>query len=138
MPNRELSLVSNEPLRSILITLEPDPSAEPDEVERYSHQLFAELNELDIESLHPAAATDAPPGAKGAEVFELGAWIMALSASGGVFGKVVDALRDWLGRHPPENRIAITIDGDVLELSNVSAREQHELVKAFIRRHSEE
>ncbi len=125
-------------LSSVLITLKPDPEAEPDEVERYSRQLFTELNDLDIESLRPVAAAEAPPGSKGAEVFEFGAWIMALSASGGVFTRVVDVVRDWLGRHPSENRISITIDGDVLELSNATPHEQHDIVKAFIRRHSEE
>lgn len=126
------------PTSTVLITLAPDPDAEPEDVERLSRQVFSMLNGLEIESLEPARSANPPAGSKAGEFFELGSWIMTLSAGGGVFAEVIGALRDWLGRQPPENRITVTIDGNTLELSNASAREQKDLVEAFIRRHSGE
>jgi hypothetical protein len=121
---------------TVRLVVEPDPESDPEVCDRLTRQLRAELSELDVESADLAAGGPAPDHAKAADPVSLGAIVVALSASGGVFTSVVETLRDWLGRHSGRHRIAMTIDGDTIELEQATAAQQDELVLAFIRRHS--
>jgi hypothetical protein len=120
----------------VLLVLEPDPEVDPEAHERLTRQVRAEIAELDIESVSTLAAETAPVGAKGADPVTLGALVVALSASGGVFTALIETLRDWLGRHAGQHRIAVTIDGDTIELERASSAQQRQLVEAYLRRHS--
>jgi hypothetical protein len=122
-------------MMDVLLVLEPDAELDADAGERLTRQLRAELAELDIESIGAPAGRDAPDGAKGADPVTLGAIVMAMSASGGVFNSVVETLRDWLGRHARRHRISVTIDGDTIELERASAEQEQQLVEAYVRRH---
>jgi hypothetical protein len=64
----------------------------------------AELAELDIESVDLVADGIAPDGVKGTDPVTVGAIIVALSASGGVFTALIETLRDWLGRQGRRHR----------------------------------
>jgi hypothetical protein len=123
---------------NLLLVLEPDPGLDPDACERLTRQLRTELVELDVESVVPAMGGTAPDGAKGTDPVTLGAVIVALSASGGVFTGLIETLRDWLGRHAGRHRISVTIDGDTIELERATAGQQRDLVDAYVRRHSVE
>ena len=123
---------------NLLLVLEPDPELDPDACERLTRQLRTELVELDVESVVPAMGGTTPDGAKGTDPVTLGAVIVALSASGGVFTGLIETLRDWLGRHAGRHRISVTIDGDTIELERATAGQQRELVDAYVRRHSVE
>jgi hypothetical protein len=123
-------------LVSLRLVVEPDAELDPEACERLTRQLRGELAELDVESVVLAAGGAAPDGTKAADPVTLGAIIVALSASGGVFTTVVETLRDWLSRHSGRHRIALTIDGDTIELEQATAAQQRELVEAYIRRHS--
>ena len=123
---------------NLLLVLEPDPELDPEACERLTRQLRTELAELDVESVGLAAGGTVPDGAKGTDPVTLGAVIVALSASGGVFTGLMDTLRDWLGRHYGRHRISVTIDGDTIELERASSAQQRELVNAYLRRHSAE
>ncbi len=120
---------------SVQLVLTPDPELDSEAGERLTRQLRAELAELDIESVCLAADGAAPDGAKGTDPVTLGAIIVALGASGGVFTALIETLRDWLGRHSRRHRISVTIDGDTLELERATAGQQRELVDAYLRRH---
>ena len=121
---------------SVLLVLKPDPELEPEAGERLIRQLRAELAVLDIESVGLAGGGPAPDGAKGVDPVTVGAVIVALSASGGVFTTVIETVREWLARHSRAHRISVTIDGDTLELERATAGQQRELVDAYVRRHS--
>ncbi len=123
---------------NLLLVLEPDPELDPEACERLIRQLRTELAELDVESVVPAMGGTAPDGAKGTDPVTLGAVIVALSASGGVFTGLIETLRDWLGRHAGRHRISVTIDGDTIELERATAGQQRDLVDAYVRRHSVE
>ncbi|MDQ3274559.1 MAG: hypothetical protein M3Q39_05885 [Actinomycetota bacterium] len=123
---------------NLLLVLEPDPELDPEASERLTYRLRAELAELDIESVRLAAGGIAPDGAKGTDPVTLGAVIVALSASDGVFTRLIETLRDWLGRHSGRHRISVTIDGDTIELERATAGQQGDLVDAYVRRHSVE
>jgi hypothetical protein len=117
------------------VVLEPDPQTDPEAGERLFRQLRADLRELDVESVSEVLATPAPANAKAGDAVTVGAVIVALSASGGVFTSVIVALQDWLGRHSGRHRISVTVDGDTIELDRASAEQQRALVDAFVRRH---
>jgi hypothetical protein len=123
-------------LLGVLVTVHPDP-AEGDEVaERLGRQLRAELSELDVESVRPAPGAPAPEGAKGADPVTVGAVLVALSASGGVFPAVVETIKDWLARHAARHRVSVTIDGDTLQLEKATEQQRQDVVDAFVRRHT--
>ncbi len=120
---------------SVLLVLTPDPELDSEAGERLTRQLRAELAELDIESADLAAGGIAPDRAKGTDPVTVGAIIVALSASGGVFTTLLETVRDWLSRHGRRHRISVTINGDTLELEQATAGQQQELVDAYLRRH---
>ena len=119
-----------------LLSIASDPELDPDSGERMSRQLRAEIAELDVEWVRPAPAGAVPDGAKGADAVTLGAVVVALSASGGVFTALIETVRDWLGRQSGRHRVSLTIDDDTIELERASTDERRELVDAYIRRHT--
>jgi len=120
---------------AVRLTLESDSQLDPEEYEKVTRQLRAELKDLDVESVRLVATDTAPVGAKGDPV-TIGTLVVALSASGGVFTTLIAVLHDWLRRHSGNHRIRLTIDGDTIEIDRVSAERESKLVDAFVRRHS--
>src|SRR4051812_31078212 len=86
---------ARQPLQ-VLLALEGEPGADPEEIERLSRQLRAELLELDVDRVAAVPAGPSPPGAKG-DAVSVAQWLLTLSATGGVFATVVATVRDWLG-----------------------------------------
>jgi len=120
----------------VLLLIVPDPELDPEAGERLARQLRSEIAELDVESVRPGPGGTVPDDAKGTDPLTLGAVVVALSASGGVFTALVETLRDWLDRSSARHRLLLTIDGDTIELERASAAERRELVDAYIRRHT--
>jgi hypothetical protein len=119
-------------LRDLVLVVELEPEVDPDEVGRSVRQLRAELNDLDVESVVPVTSENAPLGAKGVDSLSLGALLITLTATGGVFTVLIETARDWLGRHAAARRISVTIDGDTIMGSE---QERRALIEAYIRRH---
>ncbi|MET8082095.1 hypothetical protein [Streptomyces sp. NPDC005303] len=120
----------------VLLVIAPDPELDGEAVERPVRQLRAEITGLDVESVRPGPAGMVPDGAKGTDPLTLGAIVVALSASGGVFTALVDTVRDWLARSSARHRVSVTIDGDTIELERASDSERQDLIAAYIRRHT--
>lgn len=123
---------------SVRLSVLPDSENGDEERERLARRLRTELDELEVDSVGWAAEGALPAGAKGADPATLGAIMVSLSASGGVFAIVMEAVRDWLGRQTGQHRVSVTIDGDTIELERATADQQRELVEGFVRRHSVE
>ncbi|MFF3326228.1 hypothetical protein [Streptomyces sp. NPDC002889] len=113
-----------------------DPELDAEALDRLARGLRAEISELEVESVRPAPTGAVPADAKAVDAVTLGAVVVALSASGGVFTALIDTLRDWLGRQSARHRISLTIDGDTIELEHSTAAERQELIEAYIRRHT--
>ena len=120
----------------VLVAVAPDPELDAEAAERAARQLRTEISELDVESVRGVASGAAPAGAKGADAVTVGAVVVALSASGGVFTALVETVRDWLGRSAARHRVSLTIDGDTIDLERATADERRELVEAYVRRHT--
>ena len=121
-------------LRQVVVTLEPEPDAEADEVERLGRQLRAELKQLDVESIKNSLGS-APIGAKG-DYYEWTQLLVTLSSAGSVLPMLIDAIQSWLSSRHRGHRISVTIGGDTIELDGASPEERAELVDAYIARHS--
>ncbi|WP_030610725.1 effector-associated constant component EACC1 [Streptomyces fulvoviolaceus] len=120
----------------VALVVTPDPELDPEAGERVVRRLRAEVAALDVESVRFGAGVPAPPGTKGTDPVTLGAVIVALSASGGVFAALIDTVRDWLGRSSARHRVSVTIDGDTIELDRASDAEREALIDAYVRRHT--
>jgi hypothetical protein len=123
---------------AVLVAVAADSEADATSVERQVSRLRAELAELDVESVATVPGGVVPDGAKGADPVTIGALVVSLSASGGVVVALIETVRDWLGRQTGGHRVALTIDGDTIELDRATRAQQGELVKAFVRRHAGE
>jgi hypothetical protein len=121
----------------VLLVVAPDPELDPEAGERVTRRLRAEIAELDVESVRPGPGVPAPDAAKGGEAVALGAVVVALSASGGVFTALIETVRDWLARSAARHRVSLTIDGDTIELERASDAERRDLIDAYIRRHTD-
>jgi len=121
---------------TVRVMLQCDPELDTEDADRLTRRLRAELDELDVESVDAVPGEDAPPGAKVADPVTVGALIVALSASGGVFPSLIATMRDWLGRQSRVRRVSVTIDGDTIELDWATPAEQRAVVDAYVRRHT--
>jgi hypothetical protein len=126
---------SDSALRDLVVVVESEPDVDPDEVDRSVRQLRAELKDLDVESVTPVTRKIAPLGAKGVDPVSVGALLITLSVSGGVFSVLIETVRDWLARHVAARRISLTINGDTIVLERSSKQERSALIEAYMRRH---
>ncbi|GAA0896066.1 effector-associated constant component EACC1 [Pseudonocardia zijingensis] len=124
----------------VRLELQPDPESSPEERELAVRRLRRELSEIDLDTdldvVRTGGAPAVPPGSKAADPVTIGAIVLAMSASGGVFAAVVETIKDWLNRQADRHRITLTVDGDTIELARATAEERETLVEAFVRRHS--
>jgi hypothetical protein len=110
------------------------PDADAEEVAEATLQLRRELLELDVEAVELPRAGEPPSGSRAVELAALGALAVALAQSQ-LLGAVVAAVRSWLAG-APQRSIKLEFEGDVLELSGVSSKEQRRLTDEWLRRHT--
>jgi hypothetical protein len=122
-------------LQALLLVVESEPDVDQGELDRSVRQLRKEIKDLDIESIVPVSADSVPPRTKGVDSSNLGALLITLSATGGIFAMLIETVRDWLSRHASARRISVTIDDDTITLEKSSTQERNALIDAYIRRH---
>jgi hypothetical protein len=135
MDGRGVDRGSDSALRDLVLVVEPERDVDPDEVDRSVRQLRAEIRDFDVESVATVASDNVVPGAKGVDPSSLGALLITLGATGGVFTVLIEAVRDWLARQAVARRISVTINGDTIVLEKGSVQERSALIDAYIRRH---
>ena len=109
----------------------PDDDAE--RVAEATLQLRRELLDLDVEAVELPSRGEPPPGTRAVELAALGALVVT-AAKSQLLGPVVAAVRVWLGG-APQRTVKLELDGDVLELTGVSSKEQRRLTDEWLRRH---
>jgi len=78
----------------------------------------------------------APEGSKGVPLPAAGTLLVRLTASVPIPTAVVRTLQSWLIRRPGRS-LELTLDGDLLKVTAISADEQRRLIDAWIARHTE-
>jgi hypothetical protein len=115
---------------SIQVGAGPDDDAE--QVAEATLQLRRELLGLDVEAVELPSAGEPPPGTRAVELAALGALIVT-AAKSQLLGPVVAAVRAWLAG-ASQRTVKLELDGDVLELTGVSSKEQRRLTDEWLRR----
>jgi hypothetical protein len=109
------------------------PDADPEEVAEATLQLRRELLDLDVDAVELPRGGEPPPGTRAVELAALGALVVTVSQSP-LLGPVLAAVRSWLAGSP-QRSIKLELDGDTLELSGLSSKEQRRLVDEWLGRH---
>jgi hypothetical protein len=112
-----------------------DGDGEAAELDEAARQLRRELLELDVDEVRPVVSDTPTPGTRAVDAAVLGS--LAITAGREVIGGVVRALMQWIGRRANRS-VKITIGEDSIELSDVSAEDQHRLIESFLARHTAE
>ena len=118
------------------IQLGVGPDSDAEEVAEATLQLRRGLLELDVDAVEVPRAGEAPPGTRAVELAALGALAVTVAKSQ-LLGPVVAAIRAWLAASP-QRSIKLELDGDTLELSGLSSKEQRRLTDEWLRRHAAE
>jgi hypothetical protein len=108
--------------------------ADDEEIAEATLQLRRELLDLEVDAVELPSAGDAPPGTRGVELAALGALLVTVSQSQ-LLTPVVAAIRTWLAGSP-QRSIKLELDGDAIELTGVSSKEQRRLVDEWLQRHT--
>ncbi len=117
---------------AIQVTVGPDGDVE--EIARATAYLRRELLDLDVDAVEMPGAGVPPPGARAVDVAAIGALVVNLADSQ-LLAAVAMAVRSWLAGSPRRS-IKLDLDGDALELTGVSSREQRRLTDEWLARHS--
>ena len=110
------------------------PIIDAEEVAEATLQLRRELLDLDVEAVDLQPGGEAPPGSRAVELAALGALVVTFAQSQ-LLGPVVAAVRSWLAG-APQRSVKLELDGDLLELTGVSSKEQRRLTDEWLRRHT--
>jgi hypothetical protein len=113
-----------------------EAGSDDERLEEMALQLRAELLALEVESVQPAVAGEAPTDSRSALAAVAGALTVSLQPTMATIGGVVTVVREWLRRSGGQRTVRIEIDGDTLELGGASAEVQQKLVDDWIARHS--
>ncbi|MEH1128392.1 hypothetical protein [Micromonospora sp. CPCC 206061] len=123
-------------VRQLNLNLAED-GASAERLDTLTGYLRQELLELDVDDVRRATGGAAPPGTRAVDIVALGGLVVTLGRTAAGLKDVVTAVRRWLSRGDGVRRtVKIEIDGDMLELSEVSAAEQDRLITLFVSRHA--
>lgn len=113
-----------------------ESGADAERLDELTGYLRRELLELDVDNVTALPAGEPPPGTRALEFLAIGGLLVTFSEATEGVRKVVAVIRNWLARGDGVKRtVRLELDGDVLELSEVSAPEQTRLIELFVNRH---
>jgi hypothetical protein len=114
-----------------------EEGADAERLDALTGRLRQELLQLDVDDVQRTTAGPAPDGARAVDVAAIGALVVSIGSTAVGLKDVVSVVRGWLSRGDGVRRtVKIQIDGDALELSEVSISEQDRLVNLFVDRHT--
>jgi len=108
--------------------------ADDEEIAEFTSQLREELLQLDVDSVDQATAGQAPEGSKGSLLPAIGTLLIGVLHSSPVIAAVTGTLQSWLSRRPGRT-MELTLDGDTIKVTDISAEDQRRLLNAWIARH---
>lgn len=113
-----------------------EDGADDERIDDLTGHLRRELLQLDVDDVVAARSGAVPDGTRALDVAAIGGLLVSLGASAASIKDVVTVVRGWLSRGGGVRRtVKIEIDGDSLELSEVSAADQNRLIELFVQRH---
>lgn len=114
-----------------------EAGADAERLDQLTGYLRQELLQLDVQDVKALPAGEPPPGTRAIEFLAIGGLLVTFSEASEGVRKVVSAIKAWLARGDGVKRtVRLELDGDILELSEVSAPEQTRLIELFVSRHA--
>lgn len=110
--------------------------AEPEHLEELTRGLRDEILTLDVESVIPRSAGEAPPGTRAVDAAAIGALVVSVAPALDALARLVTTVVDWLRRGGTQRTVRMKIGDDELELSGASSAMQQELAMDWIRAHA--
>ena len=111
-----------------------DENADQEELADLTARLRNELLDLDMEAVEPPRAGPPPPGTRAVDLMAIGT-LVATFARPDLLTAIVAAVQSWLGGAGGRS-VKLEVDGDALELTGVSSKEQRRLADEWLRRHA--
>lgn len=105
-----------------------------EEMAKLSRRLREELLELDVEKVDLARVSEPPAKSKTGDPVTWGTILVTMAASGGVLTTLITTVRSWLMRNE-RHKITMEINGDKLDVTGISSKEQQRLIESWLRRH---
>jgi len=121
-------------LLTLTLQLDGGPETDLEELDAATRRLRAELLEVDVRTIEPLSAGEAPPGTRAAELIAIGGLLVTLARSSGTLKTLVGVIQSWLHAQPART-VELQIGGDTLKLSGVSSADQTKLIDLFVERH---
>lgn len=115
-----------------------EEGADAEHLEELARALREEILTLDVESVVPRSAGEAPPSTRAVDAAAVGALVVSVSPALEAMARLVTTVVDWLRRGGTERTVRLKIGNDELELSGVSSATQQQLATDWIRSHASE
>lgn len=110
--------------------------SDTEELAALTAKLRRELLQLDVDAVDQPVDGNPPPGAKAVDMILVGTLLVSLGRSADKLGTVVRTIQGWVGTRAART-VKLQLDGDALELTGVSSRDQQRLIDHWIERHAE-
>ena len=117
----------------LTLIVDGGPESDAQAVSELTSQLRGRLLELDVDRVELVRDSDVPDGAKPVDAVTIGALAVTLTPT--IVTAVVELVKAWVGNRPVRGA-KLTIDGDSIELTNASERDQDRLTRAFLERYA--
>jgi hypothetical protein len=108
---------------------------DPEELAALVRRLRGELLELDVDTVVPLTAGEAPDGAKGVELLAIGGLLIEFVLQPEMLSSIIKGVQSWL-RRQSEHSVKLTLDGDSIEVTGVSSEQQNRLIDLWVARHA--
>jgi hypothetical protein len=116
----------------LVLRVLPEADSDPEELAEWAGQLHDELLAADAATVTLVAGPAAPEGAKG--LGTLAGQLAAQFATLDGLRAVVAAIRAWTSR--TGRTVEVSIGGDMLKVTGVSAGQQEQIIDAWLARHA--
>jgi hypothetical protein len=117
----------------LVIEIDIGGQPDPEHLADATYHLRRELGQLDLERVGTPPADPAPAGARGVDLVAIGTILVTLGQVPQL-ADVLMVLTEWLSRDARRSA-RVELDGDVLEVTGVSARDQRRLIDDWLWRH---
>lgn len=122
-------------MSTIGLQLRFDSEADLEELAEATSRLRRHLTQLDVDTEHRVDNAPAPAGTRAVDVAAVGELLVMVSQTVEGLLAVVGAIGAWLGGRR-DRSVRLELDGDVLELTGISSRQQDELIDIWVTRHA--
>jgi hypothetical protein len=110
-----------------------EADADPEQLDDETRRLRRDLLELDVDSVVPASAGEAPPGTRAVDLAAIGALVVTMRGGVDLVTKVVSVVQSWLhGGARPDRTLKMTVGDNTIELTDPTDEQQQLLIDKFV------